>query len=517
MKRIARGIAIAVALAVSSGVRAVPSQGRIDDLVFARQAEAGFASSALCPDDVLIRRVFLDVIGTLPTAKEVREYLASSDPDKRRMLMDYVLDRPEFAEYSALKWCDLLRVKSEFPSNLWPNAVQAYHYWILDAFRQNMPYDQFARALLTTSGSNFRDPPVNFYRPFQERSPLKIFDTVALVFMGVRLDTSGWSEDQRIGMAAFFSQIAYKKTGEWKEEIVYSDSDKTFLHPVTKEIVRPTLPGGAPLQLDAGADPRVAFADWLTAPDNPWFARAIVNRIWYGLMGRGIIHEVDDFRPDNPPWSPELLDDLAGELVKSGYDLKHIYRLILNSSTYQLSSVPTAENAADEAGFSHYRVRRLDAEVLIDAICQITGTGEQYSSAIPEPFTYIPASQRTIDLADGSIKSPFLEMFGRPGRDTSLVSDRNNNVSVFQTLHLLNSSHIQDKIMKGPGLRRILVGSPTNKVRVNMLYLTILSRLPTLAEQKSALNYMNESPSLDVGFYDVAWVLMNTHEFVLKH
>ncbi len=508
---------IVVVFGLFCGAETVAPQNRIDQLVFAKQAETGFPPSEFCSDAVFIRRVYLDVIGTLPAAKEVREFLASNIPDKRRLLIDYVLERDEFAEYWALKWCDLLRVKSEFPSNLWPNAVQAYHYWILNALRQNLPYDQFVRALLTTSGSNFRDPPVNFYRPFQERTPRNIFDTVALVFMGVRLGTSGWSEEQIRGMDAFFAKVAYKKTDEWKEEVVYSDPEKQLLDPVTKEPVVPVPLGGKPVKLDATDDPRVAFADWLITPDNPWFAKSIVNRIWFWLMGQGIINEADDIRPDNKPWSPELLAYLEKELVAGKYDLKHIYRLILNSSTYQLSSIPTAGNSADHAGFSHYRVRRLDAEVLIDAICQITGPGEEYSSAIPEPFTFIPSSQRTIMLADGSIKSSFLEMFGRPGRDTSLESDRNNSVSVFQTLHILNSSHIQKKIMKGYRLNKLLASTPAPGERVNLLYLEILSRTPTQAEQKIALDYIASSGQIDNGSYDLAWALINTSEFSLKH
>lgn len=495
----------------------IPSQNRIDELVFEKQNQTKFPLSELCSDAVFVRRAYLDVIGTLPSGEEVQRFLSSNSSTKRSELIDELLERSEFADYCALKWCDLLRVKSEFPSNLWPNAVQAYQYWVRDAFRHNMPYDQFARALLTTSGSNFRDPPVNFYRPFQERTPRKMVDMAALVFMGVRLEKSGWSEGQLLGMDAFFSKVAYKKTAEWKEEIVYSDPDKKFINPATNEPVLPTPLGGSSLKLGAFDDPRVAFADWLIAPTNPWFAKNIVNRIWFWLMGRGIIHEADDIRPDNQPWSSELLTYLEKELAGNKYDLKHIYRLILNSSTYQLSSIPTPENVADEAGFSHYRPRRLDAEVLIDAICQITETGEEYSSAIPEPFTFIPSTQRTITLADGSIKSPFLEMFGRPGRDNSLESDRNSGVSVFQTLHMLNSSHIQKKIMNGPGLRKILVSSPGNADRVNRLYLVILSRMPTTAEQKIALDYIVSSDRPDNGFYDLAWALINTSEFILRH
>lgn len=517
MKLLLRSVVLGFVSALLCGAVAAAEGGRIDELVLARQAETGFPPSDLCTDEVFIRRVFLDVIGTLPTAKEVKEFIASRDPQKRRLLIDYVLERDEFADYQSLKWCDLLRVKSEFPGNLWPNAVQAYHTWVRDAFRNNMPYDQFARALLTTSGSNFRDPPVNFYRPFQERTPRKILDSVALIFMGVRLERSGWSEEQLLGMDAFFAKVAYKKTTEWKEEIVYCDPDKTWLHPQTGQPVLPTPPGGAPLVLDRYADPRAAFADWLTAPDNPWFAKAIANRVWFWLLGRGLIHEADDIRPDNPAWCPELLAYLGKELVENRYDLKHLFRLVLNSATYQRSSLPTAGNAADEAGFSHYRMRRLEAEVLIDAINLISGTGEEYSSAIPEPFTYTPSSQRTILLADGSIKSAFLEMFGRPGRDSSMESDRNNNPSVFQTLHLLNSSHIQNKIMKGFRLAKMLESIKGDKERMVQLYLTILSRRPTPDEEKTVLDYIAASARPEDAFYDLAWALINSSEFILKH
>jgi hypothetical protein len=515
MKRAVR-LVMTVFVFVLSCNAVVPRNNRIDDLVFDRLAKNGFQPSELCPDDVFIRRVFLDVIGTHPTETEVREYFASPDTDKRRLLIDYLLERNEFADYQVLKWCDLLRVKSEFPANLWPNAVQAYAAWVRDAVRSNMPYDRFARALLTASGSNFRDPPVNFYRPFQQRTPRNFLDTTALLFMGVRLENSGWSEEQLLGMDAFFAGVSFKATAEWKEEIVYFDPAKKLLNPATGQPVLPAPVDGGPLTLNLDTDLRAAFADWLTAPDNPWFARAIVNRIWFWLTGRGIVHEADDIRPDNPAWSPELLDYLSRELVENHYDLKHIYRLILNSSAYQLSSVPTPENSADETGFSHYRVRRLDAEVLIDAIDQITGSGEEYSSAIPEPFTFVPATQRTITLADGSIKSPFLELFGRPGRDSSFESDRNNNPSVFQSLHMLNSSHIQQKIMQSSRLRRMLRELPSGRAQVEWLYLEILSRYPSGGEMDTALSYINAAPGAD-GFYDLTWALINSSEFILKH
>lgn len=491
---------------------------RVDELVLVNQLKTGFPPSKICSDEVFLRRAYLDIIGTLPTVGEAHKFLGAPGRSKRARLIDELLARDEFAMYLGLKWCDLLRVKAEFPSNLWPNAVQAYHRWVIDAFRKNIPYDQFARALLTTSGSNFRDAPVNFYRPFQKRTPRNLFETAALIFMGMRLERSGWSEEDLLGMDAFFAKVAYKKTSEWKEEIIYFDPSMTFLHPESKEPVVPIPLGGKPVTLGALDDPRVAFADWLTAPDNPWFAKAIVNRIWHHLLGRGIIHPVDDIRPGNPPWSPELMTFLEEELVAGGYDLKQIYRIILNSDTYQRSSIPTSENRGDVTGFSHARLRRMDAEVLIDALCQITGTFEEYSSAIPEPFTYIPRKQRSIALADGSIKSPFLEMFGRPGRDTSYESDRNSDVSVFQSLHMLNSSHIQDKIMKSPLLKKLLRTERDSDRRIEELYLHILSRFPTCEEKETIFDYQKTSGlKADDVAYDLAWGLINSKEFMLRH
>jgi len=505
---------------------------RIDELVLARLLEEGIPPSEKCSDEVFIRRVHLDVIGTLPTPAEVRNFLASKQRDKRSKLIDDLLCRGEFGEYWGLKWGDLLRVKAEFPSNLWPNAVQAYDRWIRESIRDNKPYDQFVRELLTSSGSNFRVPPANFYRAFQERVPQRIADNVALVFMGLRLNDAGLTEDQILGFSAFFAKVGYKLTDEWKEEIVILKPEGQLIDPKTSKPVLPTPLGGKPLEIPPDKDPRNVFADWLTAPDNPWFARAIVNRVWFWLMGRGIVHEPDDMKPSNTPWSPALLAYLEKELVSGKYDLKRIYRLILNSSTYQLSSRPNRWNAADDTGFTHYRLRRLDAEPLLDAINQITGSGEKYSSPIPEPFTFLPNDQRAIALADGSIESPFLEMFGRPPRNTSFESERIATPSVFQAQHLLNSSHIQRKIERSEVLRQLAFGAPMpggrqkavplpDRLRPNVIedvYIRVLSRFPTDDEKRFADVYL-KSPKRKPyeAFCDLVWALINSKEFVLKH
>ncbi len=486
---------------------------QIDKAVFARLRELGIQPARLCSDAVFLRRVFLDVIGTLPTAREAKEFLADRSPNKRPMLIHRLLQRDEFADYWAMKWSDLLRVKAEFPINLWPDAAQAYHRWIRTSVRLNKPYDRFARELLTACGSNFRVAEVNFYRAMQNKEAQAIAQTVALTFMGTRAEK--WPKDRVAGMARFFSCVGYKSTAEWKEEIVLFDRAKA-----TGDALRGAVfPDGTPAQLSADKDPREVFADWLIDEKNPWFARNIVNRIWSWLMGRGIIHEPDDIRPDNPPMNPELLAWLERELVNSRYDLKHIFKMILSSKTYRLSCVPRSVKPEAQAAFAYYPLRRLDAEVLIDALCQITGTTEKYTSAIPEPFTFIPENQRSIALPDGSITSSFLDMFGRPPRDTGLESERNNRPTAAQRLHLLNSSHIQRKLEQG--LQRLVQGFNRNKPResVETLYLTILSRYPTDDEVKTVGEYFRSGTAKKSRepLNDVAWALVNSAEFLYRH
>ncbi|MBP8304177.1 MAG: DUF1553 domain-containing protein [Phycisphaerae bacterium] len=493
------------------------ARGRIDELVFGRLEELGIPPANPCSDAVFVRRAFLDVIGTLCTAQEARAFLQDRSPDKRIALIDRLLEREEFADYWAVRWGDLLRVKAEFPINLWPNAAQAYHRWIRTSIREGMPYDRFVREMLTASGSNFRVPQVNFYRALQARDPESIAQAVALTFMGARAEN--WPQHRLTGMAAFFSQIRYKATGEWKEEIVYSDPGAEAQSPaVQPDPGNAVFPDGTPARLPAGVDPREVFSAWLTQPGNPWFARHIVNRIWCWLFGRGIIHEPDDIRPDNPPTHPEVLAFLERELVSSRYDLKHVYRLILNSQTYQLSCVPQSKDPRAEAHFAVYPVRRLEAEVLIDALCRITGTAERYTSAIPEPFTFIPESQPSIALPDGSITSPFLEMFGRPPRDTGLDSERNNRPTAEQRLHILNSSHIQRKIEQGPRLRSLIQSKGTPREAVTRLYLAILSRFPTERELGIADAYRQSGEVKGPqALQDVAWALINSAEFLTRH
>ncbi|TAN37714.1 MAG: DUF1553 domain-containing protein [Verrucomicrobia bacterium] len=520
-------------------------ENQIDQLVF-NKLTALKIQPVLCSDAVFLRRAYLDVIGTLPTAQEAKAFIQNPDTkNKRHKLIDQLLERDEFADYWAMKWGDILRIKAEFPINLWPNAAQAYHRWVRASLAENKPYDKFVRELLTSSGSNFRVGPVNFYRAIQNRTPDGITAAVALTFMGTRTDA--WPKERVAGMAAFFAQIGYKPTREWKEEHVYWDPlgplvaiTNTIASQGTNkaEVVitmQPTntipkigmFPDGTKVNLPPNSDPRETFADWLITPQNPWFTRCAVNRVWAWLMGRGIIHEPDDIRADNPPSNPALLVYLEHELVAGRYDLKRIYRLILNSKTYQLSSMTRTNTPQAEANFASYPLRRLDAEVLIDAINKITGTTDLYTSAIPEPFTYIPEDQPAIALPDGSISSLFLTLFGRSARATGMESERNNKPIPAQWLHLLNSSHIQKKLEQGPRLKALFDSSRKPEAILKELYLTILSRFPTDLEIQNAEAYgggISKSAyskstwtKRRENWIDITWSLINSPEFLYRH
>lgn len=487
---------------------------RIDELVFNRLHELKIEPANVCSDAVFLRRAYLTVIGTLPTEEEARAFLEGTDPDRRARLIDELLKRDEFADYWTMKWGDLLRVKAEFPIKLWPNAAQAYTRWIYASIRGNKPFHTFAHELLVANGSNFRDGPVNFYRAMQDHSPHGIAAAVALTFLGERADK--WPKKKLDALAGFFSQVAYKATSEWKEEIVYFDpaADKNGL---AKGAIFPD--GTRPKVDPRNEDMRTVFAEWLLRPENPWFCRTMANRMWSWLMGRGIIHEPDDSRADNPPSNPALLALLQREFASSRCDMKHLFRIILNSQTFQLSSIPTGlETTEAEANFSWYPLRRMEAEVLIDALNQITETQESYSSPIPEPYTFIPENIRGIALPDGSITSSFLELFGRPPRDTGFESERNRGTSAAQRLHLLNSSHVHQKVNECPLVTeaRDLKHKPEDLVK--KIYFTVLSRPPT-EKEIAAVNAHTSATYADAKEIaeDLVWALINQPEFYFIH
>ncbi|HPP53447.1 MAG TPA: DUF1553 domain-containing protein, partial [Thermoguttaceae bacterium] len=432
---------------------------------------------------------------------------------------------------------------AEFPVKVWPNAAQAYHRWVWESIARNKPYNQFARELLTSSGSNFRVGPVNFYRAIQNRTPEGIAAAAGLAMMGTRVEL--WPQERRAQLAVFFSQVGYKPTSEWKEEIVFWDPLKSTDQPgstargvdavgpavtATNQIpqnlpepinpngpIEAVFPDGTKVTIPPDRDPREVFADWLIRPENPWFVKAIVNRTWAWIMGRGIIHEPDDIRDDNPPSNPELLAYLEKEFVASGYNMKHLKRLILTSTTYQFSSIVKDKRPEAAANFASYPLRRVEAEVLIDMINQITGASDLYTSAVPEPFTYIPKELTATGIADGSVTDSFLTLFGRSSRSTGMETERVNELGALQWLHMLNSVHIQRKIQTGPKVAA-LISSGEPKEIAEKLYLTILSRFPTETELQAAQEYAKagvaRGPAL---WHDLAWALINNPEFLLRH
>lgn len=485
---------------------------QVDALVLARLDELGLKPARLCSDAVFVRRAFLATIGTLPTEQETRGFLTAKQAEKRALLVEVLLQRPEFTDFWAMKFGDILRIKAEFPIKLWPNAVQAYHRFIHASVRENKPLHILARQLLLANGSNFREGEVNFYRAIQDRSPRGIASAVALTFMGERAEK--WPAKKLDAMAGFFAQVAYKPTAEWKEEIVYFDptADKEGL---TRHAI---FPDGRPAAIKTGLeDPRAVFTDWLLRPENPSFCRSWANRAWSWLMGRGIVHEPDDFRADNPPVNPALLAFLEREFAASKCDMRHLFRVILNSQVFQLSSIPAQDTPEAAANFAHYPLRRLEAEVLIDALNQITGTQEEYSSPIPEPFTFIPENVRGIALADGSITSSFLELFGRPPRDTGRELERSRDTSPSQRLHLLNSSHVLNKIQRCP-LVTNAGGSDAVEVLADKIYHTVLSRPPSAHELATLKGHVATTYSGGSALAaDLMWSLVNEPEFLFNH
>ncbi len=503
-----------------------PLANCIDEPILAKLRSLGIQSAPPCSDSVFVRRVYLDVIGTLPTAKEVTQFLEDDRPDKRSVLIDELLQRDEFADYWSLRWCDLLRVKSEFPINLWPNAAQAYHRWVRAGIKANMPYDRVCAG----------DPHVQRQQLPSSAGELLPGNSGHGTGNGRR--RGGAHIHGLHGLTGGPRNAGRKwRSSSWAFSVSGPPNGKRRSSPlISWALARPKrstyaiLPDGTRVALPTATDHRQVFADWLIRPDNPWFTGNVVNRIWYWLFGIGIVHEPDDIRHDNPPTNRELLAVLQRELVESDFDLKHIYRLILNSAAYQQSCIPATDHPEAELHFAHYPIRRLDAEVLIDAVCQITGTTESYSSLIPEPWTFIPGSERSICLADGSITSPFLELFGRPARNTGYQSERGNKPSAAQKLHLLNSGHIRDKIEASgaavPDTRTGRRGSrrgrssvaTSSRETITDLYLRVLSRYPTEPELAAIGEYLSSADAQGPeGLIDLTWALINTSEFLYRH
>lgn len=447
-------------------------------------------SSVKCSDEVFLRRAYLTVTGALPTPPQCVEFLDDNNPNKREQLIDHLITSELGLKYMQMRWGDILRIKSEFPSNLWPNGVQAYNRWIYEQLMNNVPYDKMVRGLLLSAGSNFRAPAANFYRGFQKRNAKNFYDNINLLFLGNRECTDNGH--------ICFSQIKFKSTKEWKEEIVYLDIHKRVPQ-LEVELDDTTI-----LKLRADSDWRETYVNWLTSSDNRRFAEVMANRMWFWVFGRGIVHEPDDWRYDNKPSNPELLNELTDYFIASKFDMRALLKRILMSEQF---------NSAD--GFTP---QRLPAEVIVDAIASVTGIWSTYTSRVPEPFTVYPPRTRSTHLGDATVSSSELELFGKVSRDVSLESQRNNSITSRQLLYLMNSSVLESRIRKSPILQRIYVNSANIEQLASSITLLVLSRRATKEEVAMYSDYMAKNNLLLIEVaIDIMWMQINSNEFLYNH
>jgi hypothetical protein len=497
-----------------------PARNYVDEHVFAKLKVLRIEPAPLCTDEEFVRRAHLDAIGRLPTPGEVRAFLADKSLTKRAKLIDALLERPEFADWWALKWSDRLGVNQRFVGKI--GAVK-YHQWVRGTMAANVPEDKFARTILTAAGGNYSNPPAGFFRRL--RNPELRAEEVAQLFMGARVQCAkchnhpgeNWTQDDYYGIAAFFARVQYRDgpffVGIYdKEETVLAKRDGTLTHPRTGLTVKPKFPGGAVAEVPPDVDVRSAFADWLTAPDNPYFARAAANRIWYHLLGRGVVEPVDDLRSTNPPSVPALLDALTAALVQSGFDRKHLIRTVMNSRVYHLSGRKNATNGDDVKYFSRYVPRRLGAEALLDAVCDVTG--------VPESFKGFPAGTRAVQLPDGEFPYPFLRVFGRPPRASACECERDTDTTLHMALMLQGGNFLQAKLSAPTGrVATLATSKTTDRETVEEMFLLTLSRKPTVAEAEKVLAFLakGEQRTRQQRFEDIMHALLNHPEFLFQH
>ncbi len=506
-----------------------PAKNFIDDLVFKKLQTVGMPPSELCDDSTFIRRVCLDIAGRLPTTEETRKFLPNKDTSKRDKLIDTLLDSTDYADYFANKWGALLRNKRAAPTHT--HGTYAFYDWIRDSLLANKPYDQFAREIVAASGDISQNPPVAWYR--QVNNPNAQLEDTAQLFLGMRLQCAQchhhpfekWSQQDYYGFAAFFSQVGRKAGAQPGEEIIYAKRGMpTATNKKTKQPVPPAGLGDGPLKLSPDDDPRQALADWMSNKDNPFFAKALVNRYWKHFFNRGLVDPEDDMRETNPPTNPELLDALAKNFIESRFDLKNLVRTICRSQVYQLSSLPNKFNAVDKQYFSRYYPKRLTAEVLLDAVDEATRSESKFEG--------LPMGTRAVQLPDNSFNanSYFLAVFGRPDSSSSCECERSQDASLAQSLHLLNSKDVQDKLTSTNGCAAALAYDTKREdaTKVRELYTTVYSREPDAKELELALNHLAKKPQakdekVDVrlarqqGYEDIIWALINTKEFLFNH
>jgi Protein of unknown function (DUF1549)/Protein of unknown function (DUF1553) len=494
----------------------LPREHFIDRLVWDKLKQLNLTPSDLVGDATFLRRAFLDVIGRIPTPDEARAFLADKSADKRTKLIDQLLGRPECADFWANKWADLLRPN---PYHAGIKATYNLDAWIRESFRQNKPYDQFVREIITANGSTFRDGAAVFYR--NRRDPAELTTMVSQLFLGIRLDCARchhhpfevYGQDEFYRFAAYFSRIGRRGQGisapiSGGEEMIFPGKTGQVKHPINGKTMTPSPLFGKTKVLTDDDDPREALADWIVSADNPYFTRVAVNRMWADIMGRGLVDMVDDLRATNPASNPQLLDALADDFKRNKYNLKKVLKTILTSRVYALSSVPNSQNSSDIRNYSRHYRQRLRAEVLLDAICDVAG--------LPETFAAMPQGSRATQLWTHRSQSIFLDAFGRPNPNEDPPCERTSDTTVVQALHLMNAAKLHTKITDDKSRAAALAGSKkTNEEIVAEVYLLLYSRYPTDDEKKGCLTLLEKGPRRTV-IEDLMWAMINTPEFTFK-
>ncbi len=506
---------------------------KVDELVFAQLKELRLAPAELAPDHVFLRRAYLDALGVLPSPAESRRFLADITPDKRDRLVDELLKRPEFAEYWAQKWADLLRVEEK---SLDRKGVAVFYRWIAAQIAADRPLNEFARDVLSARGSTYANPPANFYRAV--RDPTTRAESAAQVFLGVRVACARchnhpfdrWTSDEYYGFAALFARVDYRMPGNDKkdkldshefvgEQVVFSPHAGEVTNPRTKAPARPKLLGAKTAALDADADRLAVVADWVAAPDNPFFARAQVNRVWLHLMGRGLVDPNDDFRATNPPSNPELLDWLAKDFAAHDFRLKHAVKRVMASRTYQLAALARdTSTMGDDLHHSHALVLPLEAEQLLDALTRVTGSAMAFEG-FPKGTraNQVPAPSQSGRNGRAGMGDRFLKVFGKPERLLTCECERSDDPGMMQAFQLI-SGEVMNAMLADPKNRvgKLLAAGATDAAMLDEFYLAALCRPPTDAEKDKLLAYLAGAKDRRAAWEDVVWGLLNAKEFLLR-
>ena len=486
----------------------------IDPLVAEKWHKLGIAPSAVCTDEEFLRRASLDAIGTLPTPAEVKAFLADTSEDKRDRLVDRLLERPEYASYWSNQWGDLLRVKRAGQNDIKAGTF-AFTGWLHDAFAQNMPYDQFVRAILTAQGESAENPPTNWYR--WVRNTVSMVNDSSQLFLGLRVSCANChnhpyeriTQDDYWGYGAFFARVSFKR-GLGNEQAVIVKKDGAVNQPRTGQTMKPKALNGPEYDYVRGEDPRQKLADWMSESKNPYFSKAIVNRIWAHYMGVGLVEAIDDMRVTNPPSNPQLLDALARELIDYHFDLKHLMSVIMKSRTYSLSSTPTEQNKTDHQNYARYTPRRLSAQALLDAVDEVTGSQSKFDG--------LPPGTRAIELPDESVPSYFLTVFGRSMRETACECERSYAPNLSQVLDLMNSPELQNKIADQKGrLATMLKDKKSDEDVLTDFYLCAFGRNPRPDELKDATAMLASAKDRKNALEDFEWMFLNAKEFLFNH